>query len=135
MKIIIALTLVFVSHSISANSCWKDHDFDLEKAIKQAELVFTGEVTSTRITTFKYKGSEPYVEAVQAFFDEAKGLDGEKLGTIELDLKGVCSCRYQFEIGVQYVVLAIKMKSGKYSVRDCQHIFTREGFELYRGKK
>lgn len=135
MKVIITFILLLASFSTSAKSCWIDHDFDLERAIKNAEIVFSGEVTFTRITTTKYKGSEQYVETVQAFFGEAKSLEGKNLGTIELNLKGVCSCRYQFEVGVQYVVLAYKIKSGSYSVRDCKHIFTKEGFEIYRGKE
>ena len=133
MKIAIIWTILFIPFFTSANVCWKDHDFDLEKAIKQADIAFSGEVTFTKITAIQLKGYEKYIESVQANFDEVKNLPGKKLDPIKLELKGACACRYQFEIGVQYVVLAYQIKSNDHTVRDCKHIFTKENFDSFRG--
>ena len=101
--------VLLVAANASATSCWVFiSDDPLREAIQHSDLVFIGEAVTSRKTTIRHKDSEEFIVQIDTTFVMEESLKGQVESTILISGESgkPCQCRYDFEPGVSYLVLA-----------------------------
>jgi hypothetical protein len=78
----------------------------LTAAMDMSDIIFVGEVVSRTKSLFQPKGHEERIMEVESQFAVKEVLKGTVPDKVVLIAKDSCDCRYDFEPGVEYVVMA-----------------------------
>lgn len=97
-----------------------------EVVVEQSEMVAVAEAITTFKTIARTKGEEEFLFKVVTEFDVIEILKGDLLDKVTVTNGDNCGCKYDFEPGVIYVVLASK-NEGKYRTYHCKYIRPSSG--------
>ncbi|WP_143735441.1 hypothetical protein [Microbulbifer mangrovi] len=136
MKLPLLLSATLFSCSALADSCWLSYAKQIAAeeginfhnyALNNSDLVFIGEATYTSATTSREKGKEEHLIETYSKFEINKVIKGNSIKKIAIHGRYTCSCRYKFEPGVKYIVLAtFNEKENSYETSFCEYISPAE---------
>ncbi|AQQ67653.1 hypothetical protein Mag101_08390 [Microbulbifer agarilyticus] len=131
MKYIVILGLIIFCSPALATKCWTQSQNELvansvgkdafEFAIERAQFIFVGKAKNVQKTIYEQEGAEPRVLAVEAEFEVEEAIKGNVSGELVTKSDDICACKYQFEPGITYLVVAGKYKN-KLQVYSCEYI-------------
>ncbi len=132
MKIILTLILMISSPCTLASMCasiflnLSDDSFD--RAKEYADVIFKGEAVFSVTTVVREKGKERWIREAKTKFDGVTSIKGDSEPSVFINDNDACSCRKEFETGVNYVVFAKIDADGKHKTFDCNFIFLEEAY-------
>lgn len=130
MKFTIGFFLLSFSLAAEAATCWPEFiEAEIIRnggdpflvAIEKSDVVIIGEANTTYKTTVRTKGQEEVLLKVESHFEVKESLKGDVENVVVIYSGDECGCKYNFEPGVEYIVLAAKHKH-KYETYYCQYI-------------
>jgi hypothetical protein len=119
----LAVTALLATDATATN-CWiLSSDDPLSEAIQLSDIVFVGEAESVRKVSIQHKGNVEFVEEIQAVFLVEESLKGptKDIARVTATAGAPCQCRYEFEPGVKYLVLA-SLDENSYVTKFCRFI-------------
>ncbi|WP_444898088.1 hypothetical protein [Microbulbifer sp. SSSA005] len=130
-KFLVVLALLICSPSGLA-SCWIEYTKKtLSERIEESNFTFRGEVQYRKAIVSQEKGHEERMESIEVLFDKVEDLNGNRIEKIYLKLDTACTCKYDFQVGVRYVVIGDK-SGARISVQNCNNILTEQIYELHQ---
>lgn len=92
-----------------------------ELAVERSDIILVAEAQTTFKTTTRTKGEEEFLFKVVTEFDVIDRLKGDSPNKVTISNGDKCGCKYDFEPGVTYVVLASN-HDGKFMTYQCKYI-------------
>ena len=141
MNRLLSLILILSSQYAVATTCWmpfmeaelarqKGEEYDpFNAAVDNSSLVFVGTAISTMKKVFDTIDMESHTMEVITQFEVSqtiKGVTSNEVSIVSDRPPGTCRCIYDFEAGVEYLVLARKINN-KYHTVHCNSIRPTEG--------